>query len=109
MAAEVPWWSNLVAILGTAVVSVLGTVYFIKGATGPAVKGPPGIGALLKETMLYLPHIMLLFGILADMFTLQGVYSIPSLLGLLAMPVSGFALKEWSSKVQSLPTTIRFS
>jgi len=93
MAAEVPWWSNLVAILGTAVVSVLGTVYFIKGATGPAVKGPPGIGALLKETMLYLPHIMLLFGILADMFTLQGVYSIPSLLGLLAMPVSGFVMK----------------
>lgn len=93
MAAEVPWWSNLVAILGTAVVSVLGTVYFIKGASGPAVKGPPGIGALLKETMLYLPHIMLLFGVLADMFTMQGVYSIPSLVGLLSMPISGFLTK----------------
>ena len=93
MAAEVPWWSNLVAILGTAVVSVLGTVYFIKGSMGPAVKGPPGIGALLKETMLYLPHIMLLFGVLADMFTMQGVYSIPSLVGLLSMPVSGFLMK----------------
>lgn len=93
MAAEVPWWSNLVAILGTAVVSVLGTVYFIKGASGPQIKGPPGIGALLKETMLYLPHIMLLFGVLADMFTMQGVYSIPSLVGLLAIPVSGFVMK----------------
>ena len=93
MAAEVPWWSNLVAILGTAVVSVLGTVYFIKGASAPTVKGPPGIGSLLKETMLYLPHIMLLFGVLADMFTMQGVYSIPSLVGLLSIPVSGFVMK----------------
>ena len=103
MAAEVPWWSNLVAILGTAVVSVLGTVYFIKGATGPAVSGPPGIGALIKETMLYLPHIMLLFGVLADMFTMQGVYSIPSIIGLLSIFVSGFVLKYfWTGISESI-------
>lgn len=103
MAAEVPWWSNLVAILGTAIVSVLGTVYFLKGAQGPAVSGPPGIGALIKETMLYLPHIMLLFGVLADMFTMQGVYSIPSLVGLVAMPISGFVLKHfWTGISESI-------
>jgi hypothetical protein len=98
MAAEVPWWSNLVAVLGTAVVSVLGTVYFLKGGKPgtPGAPGAPGFGGLLKQVMLYLPHIILMFGVLADMFTMQGVYSIPSLLGLLALPLS-FVLKYlWS-------------
>jgi hypothetical protein len=35
---------------------------------------------------------MLMFGVLADMFTMQGVYSIPSLIGLAAIPLS-FVLK----------------
>ena len=102
MAAEVPWWSNLVAILGTAIVSVLGTAYFLKGSQAPAVSGPPGFGALLKETLTYLPHIMLLFGVLADMFTMQGVYSIPSLVGLLSIPLSYGMKYFWTGIGESI-------
>lgn len=105
MAAEVPWWSNLVAILGTAAVSVLGTVYFLKGSApgAPAAEGPPGFGSFFKQILTYLPHIMLLFGVLADMFTTQGgVYSIPSLVGLLSLPIS-FGLKYlWAGVAETI-------
>lgn len=82
-------YSNILSILLTAVVSVVGTIYFLKpptpSATGMAV---PSAGGLLKDTITYIPHILLLFGVLADMFTYAGVYSIPSLVGLLAIPLN---------------------
>lgn len=104
MAAEVPWWSNLIAILGTAAVSVLGTVYFLKGSApgAAATQGPPGIGTLLKQVILYLPHIMLMFGVLADMFTMQGVYSIPSLIGLAAIPLSFVMKFLWKGVAETI-------
>jgi hypothetical protein len=42
-------------------------------------------GALLTDTALFLPHALILFGILADMFTYEGVYSIPSLVGVISI------------------------
>jgi hypothetical protein len=103
MAAEVPWWSNLIAILGTAVVSVLGTVYFMKGSTASAaVAGPPGLGVLIQQILLYLPHIALMFGLLADMFTMQGVYSIPSLVGVLALPASYVLKYFWAGATDAI-------
>jgi len=94
--ADTPWWSNLVAVLITAVVSVLATLY----ATRPKAPGtpsqPPMILSFFKDTMTYIPHILLLFGILADMFTYQGVYSIPSLLGLLSIPANWVMQFFWT-------------
>ena len=82
-------YSNFLSILLTAIVSVVGTIYFLKppapSATGVSI---PSAGGLLKDTITYIPHILLLFGVLADMFTYAGVYSIPSLVGLLAIPLN---------------------
>jgi len=82
---DVPWWGALILAILTAIVSVIGTIYALRGQT-PAVSGPPGIGALFTDTITYLPHILILFGVLADIFTMSGVYSIPSLVGILSIP-----------------------
>lgn len=89
MASELtaPWWATLIAILLTAIVSVIGTIVFLRGGT-PAAGAPPGIGTLVTDTITYIPHILLLFGVLADIFTMEGVYSIPSLIGLMSIPAN---------------------
>jgi hypothetical protein len=40
----------------------------------------------MTDTITYLPHILVLTGIFADIFTMSGVYSIPSLIGILSIP-----------------------
>jgi hypothetical protein len=82
-----PWWATLIAIILTAIVSVVGTVIFLRGNVS-APGAPPGIGSLLTDTITYIPHILLLFGVLADIFTMEGVYSIPSLVGVLSIPLN---------------------
>lgn len=82
---DTPWWAVLVAVLVTAVLSVVGTVVALKGTVGGVgVGGLSGI-SILTDTITYTPHIILLFGVLADMFTYSGVYSIPSLIGVLSI------------------------
>lgn len=86
--ADTPWWSNLIAVLVTLVVSVVGTIYYMKsGVPAVGVAAPSGIGTLLKDTLVYMPHALLLYGVLADMLTYEGVYSIASLVGLLSLVV----------------------
>lgn len=81
-----PWWTQMITIFVTAFVSVIGTVY----AMAPKAPGLPGstVGSLVKDTITYFPHVMLLFGVLADMFTYEGVYSIPSIVGILSIPLN---------------------
>jgi len=84
---DVPWWGALILAILTAIVSVIATLYWVKG-TRPSVPGaPPGVGVLFTDIITFLPHILVLFGVLADIFTLQGVYSIPSLVGLASIPL----------------------
>jgi hypothetical protein len=85
MYADTPWWSNLVTAIVTAVVSILGTAYALGGLKGTGTTGLPPAASLAIDTITYIPHILLLFGVLADMFTYQGVWSIPSLVGLLSI------------------------
>ena len=86
-AKDVPWWGALILAILTAIVSVIATLYWVKG-TRPSVPGaPPGVGVLFTDIITFLPHILILFGVLADIFTLQGVYSIPSLIGLASIPI----------------------
>jgi hypothetical protein len=82
---DTPWWTNLITAIVVATVSILGTAYALKGsmpATGQLNLGTAGIAV---DTITYMPHILLLFGVLADMFTYQGVWSIPSLVGVLSI------------------------
>lgn len=86
--ADTPWWSNLIAVLITAVVSIGATILFMRSDGGPGVpSGPSGIGSLIKDTLIYMPHALLLYGVIADMLTYEGVYSIASLVGLLSLVV----------------------
>lgn len=83
---EVPWWTLLI----TAIVSIVATLLATRpGAAVPAgMPTLPSFGSLVSDTLTYIPHILLLFGVLADMFTYQGVYSIPSLVGLISIPLN---------------------
>ena len=82
---DVPWWGALILAVLTSIVSVIGTILFLRGGT--AVPGaPPGVGMIFTDIVTFLPHILIVFGIFADIFTLQGAYSIPSLVGLLSIP-----------------------
>jgi hypothetical protein len=83
---DTPWWSNLVTAVVVATFSILGTAYALKGSSPPSLGRPDlGAAAIAVDTITYMPHILLLFGVLADMFTYQGVWSIPSLVGLLSI------------------------
>ena len=93
--ADTPWWSNLLAVLITAIVSVLGTLYAMRVRT-PGAPATPSVGSFFTDTLTYIPHILLLFGILADMFTYQGVYSIPSLIGVLSIPLNFVMAYFWA-------------
>lgn len=93
-----PWWSNLLAVLITAIVSVLGTLYALR----PSAPGGPvtsSIGSFFKDTITYIPHILILFGVLADMFTYEGVYSIPSLIGILSI-VANWVMKYFWAGIE---------
>ena len=92
---DTPWWASLVAVLVTAVVSVLGTAYALGGVSGVSTPGVPTASGIAVDTITYMPHILLLFGVLADMFTYEGVWSIPSLVGLLSVILNYFMQYFW--------------
>jgi hypothetical protein len=78
-----PWWATLIAMFVTAAV----TAYFMSPGMLPNGALPseiPGAG-IAVDTIMYMPHIVLLFGVLGDMFTYDGVWSIPSLVGILSI------------------------
>jgi hypothetical protein len=85
--SDVPWWGALILAILTSIVSVIGTILFMRGQRPDVPGAPPGIGMIFTDAITFLPHILILFGILADIFTLQGVYSIPSLVGLSSIPL----------------------
>lgn len=92
---DTPWWAVLVAVLVTAVVSIVGTVYAMRG--GPSISGTTSLpSGIAVDTITYMPHILLLFGVLADMFTYDGVWSIPSLVGILSIFVNYLMQYFWA-------------
>lgn len=96
MYPDTPWWTNLITALATAAVSILGTAYALGAIGSPgAPTGTPAAAGIAVDTVTYMPHILLLFGVLADMFTYQGVWSIPSLVGILTIPLNYFMQYFW--------------
>ena len=108
MYPDTPWWAVLAAVLVTAALSVIGTVVLLKGGMGEGSFAMPSAAAILVDTVSYIPHIILLFGVLADMFTYEGVYSIPSLIGILSIFVNYIFKYFWiglDSLIGSVKTT----
>jgi hypothetical protein len=98
---NIPWWAALVSALLSAIAAAIGTLIALRDR--PSMPGTPaGLVAILSDTIAYTPHILLLFGVLADIFTLEGVYSIPSLVGLLSV-VGNYVLQFlWSGLEQTV-------
>jgi hypothetical protein len=86
-AKDVPWWGALILAILTSLVSVVATIYYLRGSAIAVPGAPPGMGLIFTDAITFLPHILILFGVFADIFTLQGAYSIPSLVGLLSIPI----------------------
>jgi hypothetical protein len=83
---DVPWWAVLVTAFVFSFLAVVATVVVMRSGVSPSgVAIPSSIGSLAVDTLVYMPHIILLFGVLADMFTYDGVWSIPSLIGILSI------------------------
>lgn len=103
--STVPSWSLGVAIPLTMLASVGGTLLYLKrsdfkGFNTDAPSDPVGIVALIVNTVTYIPHIMIMFGVLADMVTQEGVYSIPSLAGLLSVFLSFVMQFFWNGTLE---------
>ena len=83
---DVPWWAVLVTALVCSIAAVVATAVAMRSGVTASVPGAPAsVAALALDTMVYMPHVILLFGVLADMFTYDGVWSIPSLLGVMSI------------------------
>ena len=80
---DVPWWAVLITAFVFSVVGILLGVYGMTAA--PTGMTGSITSSIVVDTISYIPHILLLFGVLADMFTLDGVWSIPSLIGVLSI------------------------
>lgn len=98
---EVPWWGALILAILVSLVSVVATIYAIQPRVASAVAAPPGIGQLFTDSIRFLPYVLILFGVFADIFTLQGAYSIPSLVGLASIPLN-FALQYFWGGIASI-------
>jgi hypothetical protein len=95
-AKDVPWWGALILAILTSLVSVIATIYYLRGSALAVPGAPPGLGLIFTDAITFLPHVLILFGIFADIFTLQGAYSIPSLVGLLSIPIHYVMQFLWS-------------
>jgi len=67
------------------------------------------MGQIFTDVITFIPHILILFGVLADIFTLQGVYSIPSLIGLLALPIHKLMEYLWTGVATVLGDVYRLA
>lgn len=83
-----PWWTNIMV----AFVAAGLTAYVMKGGSVPS---GPGMPSVVRDILLYIPHALLLYGLIADMLTYEGVYSIGTLISILALPVHALFRFIW--------------
>lgn len=100
---KTPWWTNLVAVILTAIASAIIVALSKRTATS---SGPPTVARLITDTALFLPHALILFGIFADMFAFRGAYAIASGFGLLSLPVNKLLDYFWIA-IGSLFDTVK--
>lgn len=89
-------WSNAISIAATAVVTVIAVVAYQRSLLPGATTGSISVPGGLDQVFAYVPHGLILFGILADMFTYQGVYAISSGIALMSIPANTVFGYFWS-------------
>ncbi len=89
----VPWYMPLVSALATGFIVILATMVKIPAA-GAATT--PSVASFFTETALFIPHALILFGIVADMFAYHGGYAIASTVGLASIPANKLMDYFWN-------------
>lgn len=74
------WWQGLILAASSALIGVVVAI-FIKQGTGASGTAPSWAMMLLR----FVPHFLMLFGVLADAFTYEGVYWTGTAVGVLSM------------------------
>lgn len=74
------WWQGLILAIASAIIGVAGAVAVMKG-TGASSSGPSWAMMILR----FVPHFLMLFGILADAFTYEGVYWTGTMVGVVSI------------------------
>lgn len=74
------WWQGLILAISSAIIGVMGASAVLSG------QKLPGTGSASWAMMLlrFVPHFLLLFGVLADAFTYEGVYWTGTMVGVLS-------------------------
>lgn len=88
---QTPWWSNLLSIVIALIVgAVLGRNLSLFAGV------QPGATDYFRDLFVYMPYSLMLFGILADMFTYEGVYTLPTLVSIASLALNGLFSLLWS-------------
>jgi hypothetical protein len=75
------WWQGLILATCSAVVGVVGAVAIMRGTGTGAASGPSWAMMILR----FVPHFLLMFGVLADAFTYEGVYWTGTMVGVISI------------------------
>lgn len=89
-------WSNTISVVLSLIVGFLAAMFYFKGGSPGAASLPSGPSALVRDTLVYMPHALLLFGVLADMLTYEGVYYIGSIVGVISLLFHGLFKYLWA-------------
>ena len=103
------WWQSLLLAFSCTMAGVLAVVMSMSGATDATGQSVPGwIGDMMK----LIPHALILYGILADAITYDGVYWTTSIVGLSAIPIHGLmetllkaAADKWNEMAEAKKKT----
>jgi hypothetical protein len=81
------WWQSLLLAFACTLAGVIGAVM----ATTPGKDPITGmaVGSWVNDLLKLVPHALMLFGIMADAITYNGVYWTSTIVGLSAMPLHG--------------------
>lgn len=89
----VPWYAPLASALLTGGLVFLATMVKVPVAGASTT---PSVAAFFTETALFIPHALILFGIVADMFAYHGGYAIASTIGLASIPANKLMDYFWN-------------
>lgn len=83
------WWQGLILAASSALLGVIVTI-LARSGSGPGV-APSWLMLILR----FVPHFLLMFGVLADAFTYEGVYWTGTAVGIAAIPLGYFLGKAF--------------
>jgi hypothetical protein len=80
------WWQGLILAASSALIGVVAALMILGGNVPSGETGPSWAMQLLR----FVPHFLMLFGILADAFTYEGVYWTGTAVGLVSTLVAPY-------------------